>query len=188
MKQLILASNSPRRRELLKQIQIDYIVDPSHQEEVVNKSLPPDQLVLDLARSKAFEVATRHPEGLVLAADTMVFFDKHYLGKPKDEDEARKMLQLLSGKTHRVLTGVVILATESNKKVEAVETTFVTMGNMSEDDIEWYIQSGEPFGKAGAYAIQGLAARYISKVEGCYSNVIGLPLYCVMKLMKEISL
>ena len=116
MKELVLASNSPRRKELLRQIQIDYIVDPSNKEEVIDASQTPDQLVMDLARSKAFEVATRHPKCIILAADTMVFFDKHYLGKPKDGNEAKKMLQLLSGKTHRVLTGVVLIDTEMNKK------------------------------------------------------------------------
>jgi septum formation protein len=187
VKQLVLASNSPRRRELLNQIQIDYIVDPSNQEEVIDTTLTPDQLVVYLARGKAFDVANRHPNSLILAADTLVVFDKHYLGKPKDANEAEEMLQILSGKTHRVMTGVVLMDTETGKKVETVETTYVTMGSMSKEDLQWYIKSGEPFGKAGAYAIQGLAARFIEKVEGCYYNVIGLPIYRVLHLLKEIE-
>ncbi len=187
MIKLILASNSPRRKDLLDQVQIDYTVDPSNSEEIINETLSPEDLVIDLARGKALEVADRHRHSIVLAADTMVIYDKHYLGKPKDTDDAEKMLHTLSGKTHRVITGVVLFDTETHRKLEAVETTYVTFGFLSPEEIRWYVESGEPFGKAGAYAIQGLAARFVERIEGCYNNVIGLPVYRVLDLLKEMN-
>lgn len=187
MKNLILASNSPRRRDLLDQVQIHYTVDPSNSDEVIDHTLTPENLVIELARGKALDVAKRHHHSIVLAADTMVICDECFLGKPKDADEAENMLKMLSGKTHRVVTGVVLLDTETHRRLEAAETTNVTFGVLSSEEIRWYVESGEAFGKAGAYAIQGLAARFVERVEGCYNNIIGLPVYRVLNMLKEIN-
>ena len=187
MKKLILASNSPRRKELLQQVQIEFEPDPSQLEEVLDFQLSPDEMVLRLAEAKAQDVASRHKTGRILAADTMVIFKEHRLGKPQNRQDAASMLRLLSGQKHQVMTAVVLMDLDTHRRKEAVETTTVTMGHISEGDLEWYLNSGESFGKAGAYAIQGLAARFIQSVEGCYYNVIGLPLFRVIQMMKELD-
>ncbi|HZW49628.1 MAG TPA: nucleoside triphosphate pyrophosphatase [Bacillota bacterium] len=183
MKAFILASNSPRRKELLQQIHIPFQVDPSGVEEQVPPGLSPKQTVLCLARQKAADVAKRHQGSCVIGADTLVVLNGQCLGKPMDCEDALRMMHLLTGKMHQVMTGVVVLDTATGKQVEAVEITDVTMGPLSEERMLQYVASGEPMGKAGAYAIQGTAAAFIEKIDGCYNNVVGLPLYRLCRLI-----
>ncbi len=187
MKAFVLASNSPRRKELLQQIHLPFQIDPSHLEELVPAGLSPEETVLCLARQKAADAAQRHPDAVVIGADTLVVLNGRCLGKPSDHEDALRMLQQLAGKKHQVMTGIVVLDTFTGKQVEAVEVTHVTMGNPSEELLRQYAASDEPMGKAGAYAIQGTAARFIEKIDGCYNNVVGLPLYRLCRLIELVQ-
>jgi septum formation protein len=171
---VILASGSPRRRELLTQADIEYEVCPADIEENTNETLPA-KVVEDLSRQKAMAVAADHVGQIVLAADTVVAFDDKILGKPADEEDAFRMLTELSGRTHQVYTGVTIVAEDGSIKTFS-ECTDVTMYENSEEQIRAYIESGEPMDKAGAYGIQGLGAVLVERISGDYNNVVGLPL------------
>jgi septum formation protein len=183
---LVLASASPRRRELLAQAGYAFVVRPAH---IPEDSLPdedPIAYVVRLAREKA-EVVFREladATAVVLGADTTVTLDGQILGKPVDDADAARMLRMLSGRTHRVITGVA-LATESGTQV-AAEVTAVRFLTLSDEEIRGYVATGEPLDKAGAYAIQGRAARWIPRIEGCYFNVVGLPLALVSTLLESI--
>jgi septum formation protein len=192
MRRLILASASPRRRELLTQAGYTFEVHPAH----VNEDLRPDEdpiaYVVRLAREKAqavfAEISAKSPappQVVVLGADTTVTLDSHILAKPEDAADAARMLRLLSGRTHRVITGVAI-ATASGIEV-AAEVTGVQFLTLSDEEIAAYIATGEPMDKAGAYGIQGLAAKWIPRVEGCYFNVVGLPLALVATMLEQAS-
>jgi septum formation protein len=182
---LVLASASPRRRELLSLAGIDFTVEPSSIPEEPKAGESPIAYVVRLAREKAQAVLIRHaPESvLVLGADTTVVAPNgEILGKPEDAADAARMLRLLSGATHQVVTGVALV---SHSGIEtAAEVTQVTMLTLSEEEIAAYIASGEPFDKAGAYAIQGRAARWIPRIHGCYFNVVGLPLALVSSMLE----
>ena len=189
---LILASASPRRRELLAQVGLKFTVAAAN----LNEDLLPDEAaaayVRRLAEEKAVAVWNAHktedtPEDplIVLGADTCVVSDGHILGKPTDTADARRMLELLSGRTHAVLTGVA--AVSAQKTVRDVEVTLVTFNELTDRDIAEYIASGEPLDKAGAYAIQGHAARWIPRIEGCYFNVVGLPIARTVALLEEVQ-
>jgi septum formation protein len=193
MCRLILASASPRRRELLAQAGYVFEVQPAH----VNEDLRPDEdpiaYVVRLARDKAqsvfAEISSRSPappQVVVLGADTTVALDSHILAKPEDAADAARMLRLLSGRTHRVITGVA-LATAKGTEV-AAEVTGVQFLTLSDEEIAAYVATGEPMDKAGAYGIQGLAAKWIPRVEGCYFNVVGLPLALVATMLESASL
>ena len=186
---LILASASPRRRELLTQAGFTFEVQPAHIPEDPMANEDPIAYVVRLAREKALAVfghvsgGAEAADGLaVLGADTTVTLDKHILGKPEDAEDAARMLRLLSGRTHRVITGVAVV-TASSVEV-AAEITGVTFLDMSEEEIADYIASGEPMDKAGAYAIQGRAARWIPRIQGDYFNVVGLPISLVSTLLE----
>jgi len=186
---LVLASASPRRRELLAQAGFEFEVHPANINEDLRPGEDPIAYVVRLAREKAEavfnELAANHAGGqslLVLGADTTVTLDDHILAKPEDAADAARMLRLLSGRTHRVITGVA-LATAHGTEV-AAEVTAVRFFSVSEEEIAAYIASGEPMDKAGAYAIQGRAARWIPRIEGCYFNVVGLPLALVAQLLQ----
>ena len=185
---LILASASPRRKELLARFGIPFSVVPSTADEDVSADLTPSEQVLSLARSKAVDVAAR-TEGLIIAADTLVAIDsvggECTLGKPANQAEATAMLRLLSGAKHRVYTGLVLYSTRSRRFAEAVECTDVWMQPISEEEMERYVATGESLDKAGAYAAQGIGSVFVQRIEGCYHNVVGLPLYCLNKLMHE---
>jgi septum formation protein len=187
MHRLILASASPRRRELLTQAGYTFEVQPAH----INEDLAPEEdpitYVVRLAREKAQAVFAQinDADALVLGADTTVTLDSHILAKPEDAADAARMLRLLSGRTHRVITGVAI-ATSSGIEV-AAEVTGVQFLTLSDEEIAAYIATREPIDKAGAYGIQGLAAKWIPRVEGCYFNVVGLPLSLVATMLESIS-
>ena len=182
---LILASKSPRRKELLKQIGIPFVVVVSDAEEVSGNSWTPAALVVENAKRKARAVAEKYPDSPVLGADTVVSSEGKIFGKPKDKDEARKMLTALSGKMHEVTTGLALI--NRNEIRTTSVTTKVFFDTMTKADIDAYIATEEPMDKAGAYAIQGKAARFIEKIEGSYSNVVGLPLNALIQLSKDLN-
>jgi septum formation protein len=185
---LILASASPRRRELLTQAGFTFQIHPAHIPEEPNPGEDPIAYVVRLAREKAeavfAEFCTNSADNLVvLGADTTVTLDNHILGKPEDAADAARMLRLLSGRTHRVMTGVAVVTAE---RIEvAAEVTGVTFCTLSDQDIAGYVATGEPMDKAGAYAIQGRAARWIPRIQGDYFNVVGLPIALVYTLLES---
>ena len=182
---LVLASSSPRRTELLNRAGWPHEVVVAGIDETVRAQEDPATYVKRLARSKAEAVAERlEPGGFVLGADTTVVIDNQILGQPLDDADARRMLKLLNGKWHEVLTGVALLKVGGHTRVDH-ETTRVRFAEMSESEIDWYVASGEPVGKAGAYGIQGKAALFIEEIEGDYFNIMGLPIRLVYKLAAD---
>jgi septum formation protein len=179
---LILASASPRRSELLRNAAITFMVDPAHVEEQPLPGETPTDYAQRLARDKALAVYARHPDSAVLGADTVVVVDEHLLEKPADQRDAARMLRLLSGRSHQVITGVC-LVTPGFERTEA-EITQVVFSPLSENEIAFYVETGEPMDKAGAYAIQGIASRWVERIEGCYFNVVGLPLPRVYRMLQ----
>ena len=180
---LILASQSPRRRDLLEQAGIDFSVIPSNFDESSVKLSSPDVYVRQLAESKARDISEQYPASWVIGADTIVFIDGTILGKPGSESEARTMLKSLSGKTHQVLTGYCVCCQGSDRFFSDAVKTDVRFKKLTEKEIDWYINSGEPFGKAGAYAIQGIGAFLVKRIDGSYTNVVGLPICEVVELL-----
>lgn len=177
---LILASASPRRRELLQQVGSAFQVEVSNTPEQVDPSLLPEEMVQQLALQKALAVAAAHTSGLVLGADTVVVNDGVLLGKPESTEEATKMLRSLSGRWHQVMTAVALVdASGARTPWVSVEKTRVKFRNLTENDIAAYLATGEFMDKAGAYGIQGYGALLVEKIEGCYFNVVGLPLQLV---------
>jgi len=183
--QWVLASSSPRRQELLKLLIPDFEVVPSDVDESVHAAERPETMVARLAREKALAVQGRCPSGCIIGADTVVVCEEVILGKPASHEDAGSMLRKLSGKTHQVLTGVCLVYLDS-LFAECV-TTDVTFRRLLESEIEDYVQSGEPLDKAGAYAIQGLGARFVEKINGCYFNVVGLPVSKLYQMMKRLG-
>ena len=179
---IVLASASPRRAELLRAAGIDFDVIPAHVDESMRPGESPTEHVARLAESKARAIHERDGKRTVLAADTVVVVDTQVLGKPLDDSDARRMLHLLGGRTHEVLTAVSIFHPGDIVDTR-VEVTSVEFSPLSEGDIDWYVASGEPLDKAGAYAIQGLASRFVPKITGSYSNVVGLPIALVHQML-----
>ena len=178
---LILASKSPRRNELLEQAGLTFSVIPSDFDESTVALSDPDSYVITLAESKAVDISQKHPAGWVIGADTIVLIDRKILGKPASKEKARDMLQRLSGKTHQVLTGYCICCKKKNRFFSETIKTDVRFKKLSDAEIEWYIQTGEPFDKAGAYAIQGIGTFLVKSINGSYTNVVGLPVCEVME-------
>lgn len=183
---LVLASGSPRRIELLRGLGLDPEVRPARIDETPREGEPAEDYVRRLAREKSR--ADARPGELVLAADTTVLLDAELLGKPADEADAARMLGRIAGREHRVLTGVALFAPDQGRLVDEVVVTRVRMAAMSDEEISWYVASGEPDDKAGAYAIQGLGTLFVEAIEGNYSNVVGLPLPAVYRLFDELAL
>ena len=188
MKQIVLASQSPRRRELLEQLGLEFTIQPSTVEEKVT-SEDPVEVVRELSRQKAQDVADQMEKEhaghdmVVLGADTIVVYKGRILGKPADRDDAEKMLHMLQGNTHSVYTGVTLIG--KGKSVTFAEETKVTMYPVSHEEITWYIETKEPDDKAGSYAVQGLGARFIQKIEGDYNNVVGLPAGRIYQILRN---
>jgi septum formation protein len=178
---LILASASPRRAALLAAAGFEFDVDPVDVDESRLRGESPTTYVHRVARLKASAGAARHPQRVVVAADTVVVLGDVVLGKPRDEPDARLMLGQLSGRSHEVVTGLAV--STAGRVRTHLETTTVWFRTLSAEEIEWYVTSGEPMDKAGAYAIQGLAARFIPRIDGSYSNVVGLPLAAMADLV-----
>ena len=173
---LILASRSPRRSELLKQLGFDFDIIPSRVEERSDYPETPREQVIRLAEAKAADVEGQYPGRWVVAADTVVFVDGTVLGKPKDPQEALDMLNRLSGREHSVLSGFAVRNFEKNKGAHQAVQTAVKMKPLTSAEMRWYVNTGEPFDKAGGYAIQGMGAFMIESIRGSYTNVVGLPL------------
>ena len=185
---LILASASPRRAEILKNAGLNFSVMHSAVDETPALNELPQDLVQRLANAKADLVVGRAVgPAIVIAADTVVAVDGRILGKPRSADDARKMLELLSGRMHSVMTGVTLVRLPDAERREFVETTQVHFLRLSREEILEYLATGEPFDKAGAYAIQGIAGRFIPRVEGCYFNVVGLPLAHLFRALNELG-
>lgn len=172
---------------LLRQVGIEPVVVPSHVPEDVRDGESPEDAALRLAIEKAREVSKQFREGLVIGADTVVVIDGGQLGKPKDKDDAGRMLRLLSGKTHTVITGLAVIDAGTSDVKTTIVRTSVRFKSLSEEDIVVYIGTGDPMDKAGAYGIQGRAAAFIEGIEGCYSNVVGLPLSEMMDILKSLG-
>lgn len=180
---IILASSSPRRQELLRQINCDFRCITSNVVEEAGFGKLPQTIVTNNALAKAMSVAKQYPNEVVLGADTIVAMQKNIYGKPVDRNAAIEMLKSLSGKYHEVYTGLALI--NKGKSWCEVEKTRVKFATLTESEITDYIDTGEPFDKAGAYAIQGLAAMFVEEIEGCYTNVVGLPLHRFMKLLQK---
>jgi septum formation protein len=185
---IVLASSSPRRIELLRNAGFEFEAVPSGVEE----GLPlagelPEDYARRVAQAKAMEVAGRAPVGsLVLGADTIVTIDGLVLGKPSGPFDASRMLHLLSGQTHQVITAICLVCAPDQSQALEHETTFVTFCELQEDEIRDYVASGEPFDKAGAYAIQGFASKFVTRISGCYFNVVGLPVPLLYETLKAL--
>jgi septum formation protein len=188
---LVLASASPRRHELLRNAGIEFVVHPANVPEIPKDGELARAFAERMAREKALAVLAQRPNDVVLGADTVVVVDGEILGKPRDPADAARMLRMLSGRKHVVITGVCLAGNRLSGATEAApysvcsETTTVTMGMLSEGDIASYVASDEPGDKAGAYAIQGMASRWISGIDGDYFNVVGLPVALVWRMLKE---
>jgi septum formation protein len=184
---LILASASPRRADLLRSAGFTFEVAPAEIEETPGAGETAEHYTLRVARDKAAHVADRASSAgaIVLAADTEVVIDSRILGKPASSENAEAMLRILSGVAHDVITAVVIR--RSGREVADVVTTRVQFAPLTPQDIAWYVASGEPMGKAGAYAIQGLGARFVDRIQGSWSSVVGLPIATVHRLLREVQ-
>ena len=180
---LILASSSPRRLDLLRLIGVEPVVSPADIDESGLADESPAELVLRLASSKASKIAATAPDDVVLGADTIVLLDGEVMNKPVDSGDAIGMLSRLGGTTHKVLTGVAVVVGD-RVEAEVVESS-VTMRPLTDSDIDAYVASGEPFGKAGAYAIQGYGAVFVTAIDGSFHNVVGLPLHMVELLLER---
>ncbi|MCR4432632.1 MAG: Maf family protein [Caldiserica bacterium] len=188
MKKFYLASASPRRKQLLKLLGVEYTVVPSRIKEIFLPGELPEMACQRLALDKAIHAASKLKEGVVLGCDTIVVVDSDILGKPRNPEEAIFMLRKLSGKRHMVYTGLALLDLENSEILTDYECTSVYFRELDEEEITNYVKSGEPIGKAGAYAIQGKAAIFVERIEGCFYNVIGLPLYRLHMLLKKIGI
>ena len=183
---LILASKSPRRKELLSIITTDFEIIPAVSEENADPSLSPDMFVQELAKQKAMEIAASHPDDTIIGSDTVVAINGEILGKPKDKDDAFRMLTLLSGTSHSVFTGVAVV--KNGETYSFTEETKVKFFPLSDKEIYDYIATGEPFDKAGAYGIQDLGALLVEGIDGDYYNVMGLPTGRLYRLMKSLEI
>ncbi len=181
---IVLASASPRRQELLRNAGIPFTVQPAEIDETPLAGEAPRDCAERLAQEKALVVSRGRPQEFVLGADTIVVVDDVILGKPRDARDAAHMLRLLSGRTHAVITGVCVVGPGAGKTETSSENTLVTFCELSDDEIRAYIATGEPMDKAGAYAIQGVASRWIPRIEGDYSNVVGLPVARVYGMLR----
>lgn len=182
---IILGSRSPRRKELLQQCNISFRIDEALVDETITNYKNPKDYVIQLAKRKGNEVFLRHKDDLVICADTIVCVDQDILGKPKNKSEAYQMIKKLSGRTHDVYTGVYVRY--QNMQKWFVSRTQVTIDQLTEEEIEQYISTEEPYDKAGAYGIQGFFGMYVKSINGDYYNVMGLPIHRLMKVIKEIQ-
>ena len=189
MRKIILASTSPRRKELLEQIGLEFLIEPSGYEEDMNQKMSPEELARFLSHQKALDVAEKHKgeDSLVIGADTFIAFEGGVLGKPHTAEKAKEMLSAMSGKAHSVLSGFTIIDTKDDKIISKAVETRVYFRDLSEEEINAYIASGEPLDRAGAYEIQGLGGLLVYKIEGDYTNIVGLPVTEVALALKEVE-
>ncbi|WP_455542734.1 Maf family protein [Intestinibacter sp.] len=183
--EIILASASPRRKEILQNTKLKFEIEKSDIEEVILENESPENMVVRLAYEKAFDVAKTNKDKLVIGADTIVAIDDEVLGKPKDEKEAYQMIKRLSNKTHKVITGISLINLKENKVIKDYVVSFVTFKNLSDDSIKDYINTNESLDKAGAYGIQGYGALLVDNIQGDYFNIVGLPISRLSDLLKD---
>ena len=187
MKTIILASQSPRRKHLLQQIGLEFEIDPSDYEEDMSLKMKPNKLAEFLSLGKAKDVAQRHKDSIIISADTIVAIDEQVFGKPKTPERAKYMLKKLSGKVHSVITGFTIIDTETQKQISKSVETKVYFKNLCEQEIDTYIASKEPLDKGGGYAIQGMGALFVERIEGDYFNIVGLPILALTTELKNFN-
>ncbi|MDY4575412.1 MAG: Maf family protein [Intestinibacter sp.] len=183
--EIILASASPRRKEILQNTKLKFEIQKSEIEEAVFEEESPESMVVRLAYEKAFDVAQKNREKLVIGADTIVVLGDEVLGKPKDEEEAFDMIQKLSNKTHRVITGISLINLKKGIVVNDYQVSYVTFKDLSEDSIKDYINTKESLDKAGGYGIQGYGALLVEGIQGDYFNIVGLPISKLSDLLKD---
>ncbi len=183
--EIILASASPRRKEILQNTKLKFEKEKSDIEEVILENESPENMVVRLAYEKAFNVAKTNKDKLVIGADTIVAIDDEVLGKPKDEKEAYQMIKRLSNKTHKVITGISLINLKENKVIKDYVVSFVTFKNLSDDSIKDYINTNESLDKAGAYGIQGYGTLLVDNIQGDYFNIVGLPISRLSDLLKD---
>ncbi|MBN2052862.1 septum formation inhibitor Maf [Candidatus Woesearchaeota archaeon] len=186
-RKIILASTSPRRNGLLQQIGLEFEVVPSKYEEDMAVAMKPNEMVRRFAEGKAEDVAKKVKTGIIIGADTICVFKNKKIGKPKSREDAVSMLRIFSGKKVYVYSGICIIDKDNCKKIVDHEISWVKMKKMSDEEIQKYVDSGEPLDKAGAFAIQELGGIFVEKVHGCYSNIIGLPLYNLYKNLQRLG-
>lgn len=184
MREIILASDSPRRRELIAKLGIPYKCVSANIDETMDITLGLEDALCDLASKKAYAVYDSHKESMIIGADTIVTLDNLILGKPKNKEDAKYMLQKLSGRTHKVLTGVCILY--NNEKITFCDSSEVTFYPLSDEEINDYINSGEPMDKAGAYGIQGYGSLIVQSIKGDFYSVMGLPVARIFRTIRSI--
>ncbi len=184
--QIVLASASPRRKELLKLLGLNFIVHPSNFNEESLLHLPPKEFALQTAIEKSNTLINEYDDSIILAADTIVTLDKIIFGKPASTEEAEKYLRALRGKTHEVISGISVIYPKLNlEPIADIEITYVKMRDYSDKEIDDYIQTKEPMDKAGAYGIQGHGGALIEKIDGCFFNVVGLPIYKMLNILSN---
>lgn len=184
-KRLVLASGSPRRKELLASLGLSFEIQVSDVDETIEHGADPVQIVQELAYRKAQAVANGLQNAFVLGADTIVVLDRVILGKPTDAEDAKRMLNMLSGRSHHVYTGIAVVEAGGGRVIRDVQGTEVVMKKLTSEQIDAYIATGEPMDKAGAYGIQGLAAQFITEIHGDYFNVVGLPISLLADRLTE---
>ena len=184
-KRLILASNSPRRIVLLKSLGYHFDIIPHDIEECIHGNVLPTELVQNLAFLKASDVARRVCDAVIVSADTIIVHEKSILGKPKDVSDAKRILSILSNSEHDVISGVCVMEMPSRKKMLRIERTHIKMKSVKDEEIDRYILTGEPMDKAGAYAIQGESRKFIEKIDGSFSNAVGLPLELLQEMLNH---
>ncbi|HHT9109386.1 MAG TPA: Maf family protein [Candidatus Wunengus sp. YC63] len=184
-KRLILASTSPRRIVLLKSLGYLFDIIPHDIEECIQGNVLPAELVQNLAFLKASDVARRVCDAIIVSADTIIVHEKSIFGKPKDVSDAKRILSILSNSEHDVISGVCVMASPSRKKMLRIERTHIKMKHIKDEEIDRYILTGEPMDKAGAYAIQGEGGKFIEKIDGSYSNAVGLPLELLQEMLNH---
>lgn len=187
MKKIILASSSPRRKMLLEQVGIHAKVVVGSYVERIDSQKSPHQMIRKLSLDKAVTVAKKEKNAIIIAADTIVVCDGQMIGKPKNKKDAKRILLLLSGKTHRIITGFSIIDTSSGQLVNMSVETKVSFKKLTRAEIDAYIKTGEPMDKAGAYGIQEKGGFFVEKIEGDYSNVVGLPIFAVAQELKKLG-
>lgn len=183
-KQLVLASQSPRRQEILTNLGLEFLVHPSTFTEK-DTHLTAQELALHNALGKAQDVARHYKDALIIGVDTVVAFQDHQIGKPKDKEDAKRILRLLSSTTHEVISAICIIDTKNGKNVSQTQTTHITLERLEESDIEAYVNAENYTDKAAGFAIQGLGGLFVKHIEGDYFNVVGMPIYLLRKLLKE---
>lgn len=189
MKKLILASASPRRKDLLKSINLDFDIIPSNIEEDIKEKPFSYSLIENLALEKAQDVVKKIKEkAIIIGSDTVVVINNKILGKPKDKIDAKNMLKELSGQAHEVISAIAIIDTDTQKKLCSSVKSKVIFRDVSEKEIENYINTGEPMDKAGSYGIQGQASVFVKSIEGCYNNIVGISTYKLAEMLKEFGI